>query len=76
MAKKTINVYDTNNENDIHRLKTYLKVIKGYLEGAYNVCNDVENNLDRFPEWNESVVIYITAALNLINILENRYENK
>ena len=75
MAKKTVDFYNEN-KVDLHRLNTYLTVLKGYLQGAYNVCTSIENNQKLFPTWDDNVTVYITAALNLIHEMESRYGNK
>lgn len=75
MSKKTVDVYKKCNA-DIHRLETYLTVIRGFLEGAANVCQSINNNPNLFPNWNESITTYIETALNLIYEMEARYVQK
>ena len=75
MAKRTVDLNDKN-RLDKHRLKTYLTVLKGYLQCAYTVCTNIENNQKLFPVWDDNVAIYITAALDLIYEMESRYGSK
>lgn len=75
MARRTVDIYNEC-KNDNHRLETYLTIIKGYLEGALSVCNNVEDNINKFHAWDECIAVYIAAALDIVYKMENRYGHK